>query len=356
MKQFSREDFYKETSQIPGPDPKKEWEETKRRQALSEKEKPLGLLDSYMIRLAGLSSLEGPGLKPRTLFVFGSDGAVIQEGGLVDSLAPSTAEKLLDLAGGRGPISRLAQATDTQIIPVNLGSLGLDLSEEGIVHAPVMPQGARNFVHEEALTEETMMTAIRLGMEFAAQAASRGFKLLMAAGLSTSSQLSALAVLAALTGREVGEILDKGPQLDDEVFRRRTQVLSQALDQRQAQATNAFDVLVKLGSLDMAAMLGLYAGAAVYGIPVLLDDLLTLVAALVTVRLLPESRAFLFASQATDDPANELVLRELGMTPFLDRAAAYGGGTGALFMLPNLDLSVSLFDDQARGQATGDWN
>ena len=346
MRTFSREEFYKETDKIPAPDRSKERAEASRRSLMRESDQGPGLLDVFMIRLAGLGADQGPSVKPRSLFVFGADSGIQEEGGLVDGLAPSTAGRLLDLAQGRGPISQLAQATETQVIPVNLGCQGLDLSAEGIVHAPVMAQGARNFAQEEALTEASMMTAIRLGMEFAAQAANRGFKMLMAARASSTSPLSALAILSALTGRQPGEILEKGPDLPDEVFRRRIQVLTQALMDRAPQATNAFDVLAKLGSLEIAAMVGLYSGAAVYGIPLILDDGVTLAAALLTVRLLPESRHYFFASQAGDDPASELALRELGLTPFMDRAVSYGGGAAALFLLPNLDLSASLLGDQ----------
>lgn len=348
MKIFSREDFYKESSQIPSPDRQKELGEARRRSLILENLDRPSLLDALMVRLAGLSEEGRPLTRPRTLFIFGADSGISDEGGLFDRESPSTGSRLLDLAGGRGPISRLARATDSQIIPVNLGCRSLDLAEEGVVHAPVMEGGARNFAREDALTEETMMTAIRLGMEFAAQAASRGFRLLMAGRLSEASLLSATAILAALTGRDPQDLLDKGPGLDDEVFRRRIQVLNLALEDRAPQAGNPFDVLVKLGSLDIAALLGFYAGAALYGIPVLLDDLASLTGAFLTARLLPESRPFFFASHNPQSPASDLVLRELSLTPILDPSLAYGGGAGALLALPLLDLTSQLADPEER--------
>lgn len=345
MKLFTREDFYTETSKIPAPNRKKEGLAAARRDSAHGGYLPSGLLETLMIRLAGWSPGEGMETEPRAAFVFASDNAITEEGGLVDSLTPRTAEFLRQLAEGDTVVSRLARRTGTQLIPVNLGVAGMEGDLEGVVQAPVIPGGSRNFLLEDALTEEAMMTAVRLGMELAAQAASRGFRLLIGAEAAASSCLPATAMIAALTGRSVDELLAKGPALPDEVFSRRLHVLVQALENREADRYNAFDVLLKLGGLDIAALLGFYAGAAVYGIPLLLDGLTSLAAALTLVRLLPETKSLLLASQTPADPASELVIRELGLTPLLDTFLEYRGGAGALLILPLLDLAGALFED-----------
>lgn len=345
MKSFTREDFYEQTKAIPAADRRKELRAAARRDSAHSGYLPSDLIEALMIRLAGWSPGEELETEPRAVFVFAADNAIAGEGGLMDSLAPATVDLVQKLREGGAVVGRLARRTGTQLIPVNLGVAGLDKDLEGVVHAPVIPEGSRNFLLEDALTEEAMMTAVRLGMEFSAQAASRGFRLLIGAEAAASSCLSATAVIAALTGRPPDELLPKGPALPDEIFSRRLHVLTEALEKREPDRYNAFEVLRKVGGLDIAALVGFYAGAAVYGVPLLLDGQVTLAAALTVVRLLPETRTLFFASQTPADPGSERVIRELGLTPLLDTALDYPGGAGALFMLPLLDLARALFEE-----------
>ena len=303
---------------------------------------PLDLPSSLVARLSGWSQDDVISVRPRALFSFFSDHGIEDEGALTDGFQASTADTLRAVSEGSGKLSLLAEQTNTQLIPVNLGTRGIAEALPGVVHAPVMALGSNNVVNEDAMTSNAMMTAVRLGMEFATKAVSEGFKLLIATSHSPVADLSAVAVIAALSERFPEDLLERGA-LDNSLFQRRMEVLAKAFAARSVNRDDAFDVLEKLGGLDLAAMLGFYTGAALYGTPILLDGLTSLAAALLLTRLLPVPHELFFASHTRQDPASDIVFDELGITPVIEAPIRQSAGLGALFSLPVYDLSCALY-------------
>ena len=71
-------------------------------------------------------------------------------------------------------------------------------------------------------------------------------------------------------------------------------------------------------------------GAAIYEIPLILDGLISMVAALAAERLLPGSKDFLIASHASREPATIALIKELALAPVIYADMALGEGTGAM--------------------------
>ena len=60
---------------------------------------------------------------------------------------------------------------------------------------------------------------------------------------------------------------------------------------------DAFTILQTVGRCDIAALTGVFLGGAVYGVPIVLDGIISMTAALVAVRIRPEVRDFLIPSR-----------------------------------------------------------
>ncbi len=301
------------------------------------------LLAALHARLAGWISPDPFDVKRRALFLFASDCGLMEEGGL-SSGHGSTAESVRQLARGEHPANRLARLTGTRLVTVNMGTRGLG-PVEGVVHVPVMAEGSRNMVREDALTEEAMMTAIRAGMELASQARDQGMTLLAADGVAEGGKLAATAMLAVFFDRKPEDLMARDPRQAGQLFDRRAYVLSAAVIQREANRHNTLDVLKKLGSLELAAMTGFFAGAALYGIPVLTGSAVSLTAALTLVRLIPETCPLFFAAHQASDPGGELAQRELGMMPVIDDGTPGSAEGSALYLAPLLDLTCDLYNE-----------
>jgi len=88
-------------------------------------------------------------------------------------------------------------------------------------------------------------------------------------------------------------------------------------------------VLAGLGGPEVALLVGVVVGAAAAGAPVVLDGLVTSLAALLAVRTEPGVAAHLVAGQRSREPAHHAVLVALGLEPVLDLRIRAGEGVGA---------------------------
>jgi nicotinate-nucleotide--dimethylbenzimidazole phosphoribosyltransferase len=344
MKTYTRADFFLDLSQPAVPDENRirQVSETWALQGRT------GLLTTLHARLTGWIDRDSWNVKDRAFFLFVSDSGLMDEGGLSSTGDRSTAREVLSLSRGNHPVNILARLTDSRLVTVNMGSRGLD-SLGQVIQLPVMEGGSLNPVEEDAMTEEAMMTAIRAGMELASQAADQGLTLLAADGMSESGRLIATAVLSVFFDRAPEDLMERDPDLPDQLFDRRAYVLSSAIARRAPNPYNTLDVLRQLGNLELASMTGFFAGAALYGLPVLLGGRVSLTAALTLVRLIPESRPLFFATHQAGDPGSELALRELGLTPVIDDRAPFSGRASALSLLPLLDLTCALYHELEDG-------
>ncbi|HNZ63123.1 MAG TPA: nicotinate-nucleotide--dimethylbenzimidazole phosphoribosyltransferase [Bacillota bacterium] len=342
MKTFTREDFFSAMGSIAAPNRERERKALFRWNSLCKPIGSFGTLETIVARFAGLSPGEEIQLTPRAVFVFSADNGIVAEG-VSQTGQEVTAQVVRNMADGLATINILGRKTDCAVIPVNLGVADLEPDYEGVVHTPVMAKGTKNFAVEDAMSEEEMMMAVRIGMELAISAVSKGYKLLIAGEMGIGNTSTSTAMLSALTGRSPADLAGRGAGLSDEGLQRKIQVLTEALAARAPDRYNAFDVLKKVGGLDIAAMIGFYAGAALSGTPVILDGLITLVAALTLVRLTPEARTVLIASHMPSEKGGEVALRELALTPYLDMNMRHGEGTGALMLLPVIDCARAVY-------------
>ena len=87
-----------------------------------------------------------------------------------------------------------------------------------------------------------------------------------------------------------------------------------------------------------------YLGCAALRLPVLLDGLISLTAAVAAQTLHQDVASYLFASHIRQNPV-ELALRALDLQPVYDMNLAVGEGTGGVAMLSAIDLAFAAFRD-----------
>ena len=107
-------------------------------------------------------------------------------------------------------------------------------------------------------------------------------------------------------------------------------------------------VLAALGGPEVALLTGVVLGAASVGAVVVLDGLLTSVAALAAVLLEPAAAQHLVAGQRSRERAHAAVLARLGLEPLLDLRLRAGEGAGACFAAGLLLAGLRVRRDTAR--------
>ena len=91
-------------------------------------------------------------------------------------------------------------------------------------------------------------------------------------------------------------------------------------------------------------MAGACLGGAVSHVPIILDGIISLAAALLAVRMCPMARNYLVPSHFGGDPAAKHLLDALEWKPVIHADMALGEGTGAVMLLSLLDMALAVYN------------
>lgn len=105
----------------------------------------------------------------------------------------------------------------------------------------------------------------------------------------------------------------------------------------------AFYYLFSAGGLEIAAMAGVFLGAEKYKIPAVADGVISLVSAFIAVLISPSCKDFMIASHFPKEKAGQIILSVLDIKPLIDAKLALGEGSGAVSILPLLDMAIDVY-------------
>ena len=131
------------------------------------------------------------------------------------------------------------------------------------------------------MTKQEMKKAIYTGFELVKQLKQQDYKILGTGEMGISNTTTATSVIIALTGCNVEEATGKGAGLTEELFQKKKEVLKRILQlHHNMDRKNAFEVVQKVGGFDIAGLMGCFLGAAYYRIPIIVDGVISISAAL----------------------------------------------------------------------------
>lgn len=308
----------------------------------------LGKLETAVIRIAGLTGSEPVSLERRTVLVFCADNGVVKEG-VTQTDASVTATMARRISEHRSSVCLMAKTAHANVIPVDIGML---TRVEGVRDLRV-GNGTANMAEGPAMTEAQAMQAIEHGIMLAKERKAAGDSILITGEMGIGNTSTSAAIASVLLHLPVETVTGRGAGLSDAGLIKKRSVIRRAIETNRPDPGDAFDVLVKLGGFDLAGLAGLCIGAAMCRLPVLLDGLPSSVAALVAARLVPNAKAAMLASHCSKEPAAQAILDELGLDPVLFADMKLGEGTGAVCMLPLLDMALSVYNSSVSFTETG---
>ena len=197
------------------------------------------------------------------------------------------------------------------------------------------------------MTPQEAERAVETGIRLVRECREQGYTLLATGEMGIGNTTTAGAMASVLLGIPAERAVGRGAGLSEDGLLRKREAVRRAAACNRPDAGNAFEVLWKLGGLDIAGMAGLFLGGALYRVPVLIDGFISAVAALTAARLCPGSVCAMIASHCSAEPAAQAVLDALSLQAVIHAGLRLGEGTGAVCMMPLLDLAVSVYDGAA---------
>lgn len=320
----------------------------------------LGRLEELACRVAAMQRTLEPRLDSRRVVVYAGDHGVTAQG---VSAYPSevTAQMVANFAAGGAAINAIARAAGATLEVVDVGvagsarvlASGIDGRAAGVelVDRNVAP-GTRDMTLAPAMTEEETLAAILVGVE-TGPAPGGGTAAVALGEMGIGNTTAASAVIAALTGRRAAEVTGRGTGADERTYARKVAAVERALALHGSNLATPFDVLSRLGGLEIAAICGACIGAAARRQVVVVDGFISTAGAAIAAAIAPAARGYMVASHRSVEPGHAVVLAHLDLEPLLDLGMRLGEGTGAALALPIVDAAVTAFREMATFDSAG---
>ncbi|GAA3780758.1 nicotinate-nucleotide--dimethylbenzimidazole phosphoribosyltransferase [Micromonospora maritima] len=339
----------------------------------------LGALEPLSVRLAGLAGTCPPPLPDQAaVAIFAGDHGVHAQG-----VSPwpqeVTAQMIGNFLAGGAVVNAFARQAGASVTVVDVG-VATPLSATppdpaaraadpaaltaDVVATPADPDGPRLVVANvragtrdmtvtAALTRDEARAAVETGIRVAGDLVDGGAGILLTGDMGIGNTTPAAALVAVFTGVDAAAATGRGTGVDDETYERKVAVVRAALARHAPDPTDPLGVLAAVGGLEHAALAGLILGAAARRVPVLLDGVIAVSAALAAAAFAPDAVGAMVAGHRSAEPGATAALRHLGLDPLIDLGLRLGEGTGALLALPVVTGAVRVLHEVATFDSAG---
>ena len=304
--------------------------------------KPLyafGEFEPMTIRMAGITGDPEIRVDKKALVIMCGDHGVLEEG-VSQSNQEITAVMTEGFTRMECSASVMAEMAGVDMFPVDIG-VARDVIPEVINRK--IAYGTKNMAKEPAMTREQAIRSIEVGIEMVEMLKEKGYEIICVGEMGVGNTTPSSAMASVFLDVPVAKVTGRGSGLKAEGLAHKTRVLERIMASYTFDKNDPLDVLTKVGGFEIGGMAGLYLGAAACRIPVVADGVISCVAALLACRLAPSARDYLFASHLSKEPAGKMLLDALELKPCLTCEMHLGEGTGAVALMPVLDLALGVY-------------
>ncbi len=303
----------------------------------------MGRFETLIAQIGAISGTEEVDISKKAVIIMCADNGIVAEG-VSQSGQEVTAVVAKQMAKGTSSVGKMAAAIGADTIPVDIG---INTRERiaGVLDRKIRC-GTRNFRVEPAMTGKEALRAIFAGIEIVEDCKKKGCRILATGEMGIGNTTTSSAVAASLLGCRADAVTGRGAGLCDEKLCRKRQIIAEAIEKYGLYDVEPFRVLETVGGLDIAGLAGVCIGGGIFHMPVVLDGVISMTAALVAQRLVPGTVQYLIPSHKGKEPAMEKLMGELRLEPVIDAGLALGEGTGAVMMLSLLDMALCVYRER----------
>lgn len=301
----------------------------------------MGRFEALTAQIGAILGTEVLDLSKKAVLIFCADNGIVEEG-ISQSGQEVTTAVVQAMGRNASSVGKMSAKAGAVTIPIDIG-----MSHKGSipgVRNEKLRCGTRNFRREPAMTEEETVKAIATGIKLVQECKRDGYMLLATGEMGIGNTTTSSAVAAAVLRCDPILVTGKGAGLSEEGLLRKQQLIAEAIRSYDLYKADPFTVLSTVGGFDIAGLVGMCVGGALFHLPIVLDGVISMVAALVAERLFPGTKEYLLPSHKGKEPAVELLMKELLMEPVIDGKMALGEGTGAVMLFALLDMALQLYE------------
>ncbi|MFW2488248.1 nicotinate-nucleotide--dimethylbenzimidazole phosphoribosyltransferase [Clostridium chromiireducens] len=316
----------------------------KRMTSLAKPLKSLGKLEEIAIKLSGITGKIKNNINKKMVIIMCSDNGVVEEG-VASAPQSVTLSQTINFTKGLTGVAVLAKANNTDLMVVDVG-INCDFNHPNVINKKIR-KSTNNIAKESAMSYDEAIKAMLIGIECVKNAKELGYEILGVGEMGIGNTSTSSAVLSALTDTKVQDVVGRGAGITDEAFEKKKKVVIQAIEVNKPDKTDPIDVVSKVGGFDIAAMAGVFIGAAYYKVPVIIDGFISAVAAIIAFRLNSKTKDYMFTSHDSKEVGFKVAINELGLSPLLNLDMGLGEGSGCPLAFSIVDSACAVMNNMA---------
>lgn len=305
----------------------------------------LGRLEAIAARMVAITEELRPKAASKRIYVFAGDHGV-EEMGISVFPREVTAQMVFNFLRGGAGINALARQVGAEVLVVDVG---VDHDFQGIsgLLDRKISRGTRNLARGPAMSRKQAIQSLAVGIKLARDARRDGVNLLGCGDMGIANTTPSSAITAVMTGESPEKITGQGTGINREKWRKKVQIIRQAIRKNRPDRKDPIDVLAKVGGFEIGGIAGLILGAASLRIPMVIDGFISGAGALIAAGLSPEVENYLFASHQSAEPGHRAILKSLRQKPILELDLRLGEGTGAALGMGIVEAAVRVLNEMA---------
>jgi nicotinate-nucleotide--dimethylbenzimidazole phosphoribosyltransferase len=312
--------------ELPGPDLAAGSSAELRQAQLTKPRGSLGRLEELAVWLATWQGRHPPRLdRPRIAVFAGNHGVAAR--GVSAYPASVTAQMVQNFIAGGAAINQLCRVVDADL---KVYEMKLDTPTADIVDGP-------------ALDETECAKAMAYGM----MAVEPGIDALALGEMGIGNTTVAAALCAGLFGGEAEFWTGPGTGVEGAALDAKRRVVAAAVARHRPEAQDPFDLLRRLGGLELAAIAGAVMAARLGRVPVMLDGFVATAAAAVLFAVDRHALDHCLVAHVSAEPGHRRLLERIGQRPLFDLGMRLGEASGAALALCVLKAAAACHNGMA---------
>ena len=302
----------------------------------------LGKMETLLAKVAAASGNVNIDIEKKCVLVFCADNGVLAQG-VAQSTSDVTTAIARSLMAGTTSVSTMSKAAGADVFPVDMGMVE---TVPGILDCR-LAAGTADMSQGPAMTRAQAERAIATGIKLVQEKQAAGYRLIATGEAGIGNTTTSSAIASVLLNLPVEQATGRGSGLTDAGLERKCCAIASAIAVNKPDPKDPVDVLQKVGGFDIAAMTGAFLGGAIYHVPIIMDGFISAVAALCAVTLCPAVKDYILPSHISAEPAGILLMERMGFDPMIHGNLRLGEGTGAVALMPLLDLAAAVYHNAA---------
>ena len=290
----------------------------------------LGKLESIAVKISAITGKD-PEVDPAAVCVFVADHGIAKDESVTPWPQKITSLMSDVISDGKAGISTIAYSSDVYIEVINVGTIEKPKSLK-VKNYPVA-EGTKDFRIQPAMSSDQLLAALEIGAQSAERLVAGGSRTLCTGEVGIGNTTSSAILIGSFCIAGSSQVTGYGSGIPEDIFQSKLNVVSDALNQSKL-ITEPMEILAKYGGFEIAALVGFIIRAATLKVPVILDGVITLAAAVTANKIRPGIVDNLIAGHCSAEPASVIAIKYLQLDPILDLNLRLGEGTGAVLAIP----------------------